>query len=45
MKVQTGRYDSQIAFGVTLLSYYGDYKALVFDFGLWYIELIFKNNR
>ena len=45
MKVQTGRYDSQIAFGVTLLSHYNDYKALVFDFGLWYIELIFKNNR
>ena len=43
MKIKTGKYNEQISFGVTVTNYYSQHKALIFDLGIWYIEIIFKN--
>ena len=43
MKIRTGRYPFQIAFGVTLTNYHNKYKAFIIDLGIWYIEFIFKD--
>ena len=43
MKIETGKYNEQISFGVTVTNYQGQYKALIFDLGIWYIEIIFKD--
>ena len=43
MKIKTGKYKEQIAFGITVTNYQAQYKALIFDLGIWYIEIIFKD--
>ena len=43
MKIETGKYNYQISFGITVANFYGEYKALIFDLGIWYIEIRFKN--
>jgi hypothetical protein len=43
MKIETGRYNEQISFGITVTNYYGEYKALIFDLGIWFVEIIFKD--
>ena len=43
MKIETGRYNEQISFGVTVTNYQAQYKALIFDLGIWYVEIIFKD--
>ena len=43
MKIKTGTYQEQISFGITATNFYGEYKALIFDLGVWYIEFIFKD--
>lgn len=45
MKIKTGRYNEQISFGVTITNYHGEYRALVFEFGIWYVEFVFKNYK
>ena len=34
MKIETGRYNEQISFGITVTNYYGKYKSLIFDLGI-----------
>jgi len=41
MKIETGKYIQQISFGITFINYYNEYRALIIDFGIWYIEFIF----
>jgi len=43
MKITTGRYTFQIAFGVVFTNYHNEYKALIIELGLWYIEILFKD--
>ena len=43
MKIKTGRYNEQISFGVTVTNYYGEYKALVLELGVGYVEIVFKD--
>ncbi len=43
MKIKTGRYNQQISLGVTITNYHGMYNALIFELGIWYVELIFKD--
>lgn len=42
MKIETGRHNQQISFGVTLTNYHNEHRAVIIDFGLWYVEIIFK---
>ena len=43
MKIETGKYNEQISFGITVTNYQGQYKALIFDLGIWYVEFIFQD--
>ena len=43
MKIKTGTYKEQISFGVTVTNFHGEYKTLIFDLGIWYVELIFQD--
>ena len=42
MKIRTGRYHSQFGFGIWY-TFANGIKYLVFDFGLFYIEIVFKD--
>jgi hypothetical protein len=43
MKIRRGQYVEQTSFGITYAYYHDRYKALIFEFGIWYVELIFKD--
>ena len=43
MKIETGKYNEQISFGITFTNYQGQYKALILDLGIWYIGIIFQD--
>jgi hypothetical protein len=43
MKIETGKVNQYLAFGITITNYHGEYKALIIDFACWYIEFIFKD--
>jgi len=43
MKIETGKYNKQISFGVTVTNYQDQYKTLIFDLGIWYVEFIFQD--
>jgi len=43
MKIETGKYNEQMSFGVTITNYQGQYKALILDLGIWYVEIIFQD--
>lgn len=49
MKIETGKYYEQMSFGITFTNYNHtfkpslNYRSLIFDLGVWYIEIIFKN--
>lgn len=42
MKLRVGRYHSQFGLGIWY-TWINDIKYLVFDFGLFYVEVIFKD--
>ena len=42
MKIRAGRYHSQFGFGIWY-TFVNGIKYLVFDFGLFYIEIVFKD--
>ena len=42
MKIRAGRYHSQFGFGIWY-TFINGIKYLVFDFGLFYIEIVFKD--
>jgi len=43
MKIETGKNTMQISFGITYTYYYSEYKALIIDLGIWYVEIIFQD--
>ena len=43
MKIETGKLSSQISFGITYTTYYNEYKALIIELGIWYVEIIFQD--
>ena len=43
MKIETGKHTMQISFGITYATYYDEYKALIIDLGIWYVEIIFQD--
>ena len=43
MKIETGKYNMQISFGITYTNYHNEYKALIIDLGIWYVEVIFQD--
>ena len=45
MKIYTGTIYQHLSFGITLTNYYGEYKALIFDFAFWYFEIVFSDYR
>jgi hypothetical protein len=47
MKITSGKYVDQFAIGVTWLRYPNVTWSIIFDFGLWYVELSndFKDNE
>jgi hypothetical protein len=42
MKVNTGKYNHQISFGITVANFHNEYKAIILDLGIWYVEFIFQ---
>lgn len=45
MKIETGTYNSQISFGITFTNFYDQYKAIILDVGMWYVEFIIKDYK
>jgi len=43
MKIQTGKYEQQYAFGITFTNYHKEFKAVILEFGRYYMEIIFKD--
>jgi hypothetical protein len=43
MKIETGKYSQQLTFGITFTNYHKQYKALILDLGIWYVEIIFQD--
>ena len=43
MKIETGKLSMQISFGITYVNCYNEYKALIIDLGIWYVEIIFQD--
>lgn len=43
MRIETGRINYQLSFGLTITNYHNEYRALIIDFAFWYIEFIFKD--
>jgi len=43
MKINTGKYNYQISFGITVANFHNEYKAIILDLGIWYVEFIFKD--
>jgi len=43
MKIVTGKHTMQISFGITYTYYYNEYKALIIDLGIWYVEIILQD--
>ena len=43
MKIGTGKIGNQLSFGITFTNYHNQFRAIIFDFALWYVEFIFQD--
>lgn len=43
MKIKVDKYHSQWALGISYVFFNNQYKALIFDFAFFYVEITFKD--
>ena len=43
MKIQTGKINNQLSFGITFTNYHNQFRAIIIDFALWYVEFILQD--